>query len=403
MSSVSIAPTEGASVPRRLAPWPHFGPEEIEAATRVLRSGRVNYWTGTECREFEREYAEHSRVRRAIAAANGTITLELALRALGVGPGDDVIVAPRSFMASASCVVMCGAHPIFADVDRESGNVSAETIAAVLTPRTRAVIPVHLAGWPCEMDPIMQLAQERGLHVIEDCAQAHGATYRGRPIGSLGHVGSFSFCQDKIITTGGEGGALTTNNDELWSALWSLKEHGKSHEACFQRQWPAGFRWVHESFGTNGRMTEMQAAIGRVALRQLAQWTATRRRHAARLDACLGAFAAVRVPVVPGHMGHARYKHCVYTNPAGLRDGWTRDRVMNAIAARGVPCFSGGCSDIYLEKAFASAGLHPPERLPIARELGETSLTFLVHPTLSESEIEWMCGEISSVLKEASR
>ena len=388
-------------VKRQLPSWPYFGPEEIEAATAVLRSGKVNYWTGSECKQFELEYAEHVGVKHAVCVANGTVALEMALRALGIGPGDEVVVTPRSFVASASCVVTCGAWPVFADVDRDSGNLTAETISMALTPRTRAVIPVHLAGWPCDMGQIMRLARARNLWVVEDCAQAHGAAYRGRPVGAWGHVGAFSFCQDKIITTGGDGGLLTTNDAGMWGRLWSLKDHGKSYDACFNRQWPPGFRWLHESIGSNYRMTEMQAAIGRAALRKLPAWLKRRRDNAARLAACLRRHECIRQPEPPDDAQHAHYKHYCYVRPDFLRTGWTRDRIMAEITAKGVPCFSGSCSEIYLEKAFDTDGLRPPGRLPVARELGETSLMFLVHPTLVDQDIDYACGIVDQVLDEA--
>ena len=390
-------------VKRQSPPWPYFGPEEIEAATAVLRSGKVSYWTGNECKQFEHEYAEHVGVKHAMCVANGTVALEMALQAFGIGPGDEVVVTPRSFVASVTCVVTRGARPVFADVDRDSGNLTAETILRVLTPRTRAVIPVHLAGWPCEMDEIMHLARERNLRVIEDCAQAHGAAYRGRSVGAWGDVGSFSFCQDKIITTGGDGGMLTTNDAELWSRLWSLKEHGKSYDACFNRQWPPGFRWLHESMGSNYRMTEMQAAIGRAALRKLPAWLKRRRDNAAKLAACLRRHECIRQPEPSDDVQHAHYKHYCYVRPGMLRSGWSRDRIMAEITAKGVPCFSGSCSEIYLEKAFESHGLRPSTRLPAARELGETSLMFLVHPTLADQDLDDNCAIVDEVLNEAPR
>ncbi|MBI5692949.1 MAG: DegT/DnrJ/EryC1/StrS aminotransferase family protein [Verrucomicrobia bacterium] len=388
---------------RPLPGWPQFGEEEISATVAVLRSGKVNYWTGGICKEFEAQYAANLGVKHTISAANGTVTLEMALLALGIGPGDEVVVTPRTFMASISCVVTVGARPVFADIERESGNLSAETVARALTPKTKAVIPVHLGGWPCEMDALMQLAADRRIAVIEDCAQAHGATYRGRAIGSIGHVNSFSFCQDKIITTGGEGGLLATNDSALWEKLWSLKDHGKSFDACFRRQWPPGFRWLHESFGTNYRMTEMQAAIGREALKKLPEWTRIRQRHSAALSRCLQEFPCIRVPEVPAHMEHARYKYYCYVEAGQLRDGWSRDRVMAEINALGVPCFSGSCSEVYLEKAFDRPGFRPPERLPVARELGETSLMFLVHPTLGDGDVAACCERIAHVLRQAGR
>ena len=384
------------------SPWPSFTAEEGEAVQRVLLSNKVNYWTGQECREFEIEFASWAGTAHAVALANGTLALDVALKALGIGPGDEVVVTPRTFMASVSCVVNAGATPVFADVEAESGNLSAATIARVLTPRTRAVICVHLAGWPCDMDPIMALAEQHGLKVIEDCAQAHGAYYKGRAVGSMGHVGAWSFCQDKIMTTGGEGGMVTTNNESLWRAMWAFKDHGKSYQAVFQREHAPGFRWLHESFGTNWRMLEMQAVVGRIQLGRMADWTAQRTRHAEALWAACRPHAAVRVPVLPEGSVHGHYKCYVYVQPERLAPGWNRDRIVNAIQALSVPCYQGSCSEVYLEKAFDGTGWRPAERLPVARALGETSLMFLVHPTLTAAEMDFGCAAIGQVLKEAS-
>ena len=385
------------------APWPHFEADEIEAALAPLKTGRVNYWTGDEGRKFESEYAAHLGVEYAVALTNGTVALELALVALGVGPGDEVVTSSRTFIASASAAVMRGAVPVLADVDAESQVMTAETIRAVLTPRTKAVIVVHLAGWPCEMDAIMALAKEHDLKVIEDCAQAHGATYRGKPVGTFGDVAAFSFCQDKIITTGGEGGLLATNDAALWARAWAFKDHGKSFEAVYHREHPPGFRWLHESFGTNWRMLEMQAAIGRVALSKLPGWSERRRRHAALLAEGFAQIDGLRVTVPPAHVEHAYYKYYAFLEPSHLREDWTRDRVMEAVNDAGIPCFSGSCSEIYLEGAFQRAGLGPKERLPVAKRLGETSLMFLVHPTLRDGHMYDTCDAVGKVMAAARR
>lgn len=384
------------------APWPSYTEEEIEAVSRILRTNRVNYWTGQESRAFEREFAEWVGVPHAVALANGTLALDVALKALNIGPGDEVVVTPRSFLASASCVVTAGATPVFADVDRDSQNITADTIRSVLTPRTRAIICVHLAGMPCDMDPIMALAEEHGLYVIEDCAQAHGARYKGRAVGSFGHIGAWSFCQDKIMTTGGEGGMVTTNDRSLWARMWSYKDHGKSWEAVYKRAHPPGFRWVHESFGTNWRMLEMQAAIGRIQLRRMADWTARRTVNALRLKAVCDRFASVRVPQTPPDVVHAWYKFYAFVRPEQLAEGWSRDRIIETINAQGVPCYHGSCSEIYLEKAFDNTPWRPKERLPVARELGETSLMLLVHPTLTDAEVQKSCEVLGQVLEQAT-
>ena len=397
------------------SPWPSFTPEEADAVHSVVMSNKVNYWTGTETRDFEREFSDWCGTAHAVALANGTLALDVALKALGVGPGDEVVVTPRTFIASISCVVNAGAIPVFADVEMDSGNISAATIAKVLTPRTKAVICVHLAGWPCDMDTIMSLADQHGLKVIEDCAQAHGARYKGRRVGSIGHAGAWSFCQDKIMSTGGEGGMVTTNDEALWRVMWSYKDHGKSYEAVYERQHPPGFRWVHESFGTNWRMLEMQAAIGRIQLRRMQDWTAKRTANAQFIWAAFRQHEAVRVPVFGCNTGacdaacasrsgcdHAHYKCYVYVQPEQLVSGWNRDRIVQTINAQGVPCYQGSCSEVYLEKAFDDTGWRPTEPLSNARALGETSIMFLVHPTLTRAEIDLTCEIVGKVLTEAS-
>lgn len=387
-----------------VAPWPSYSEEEIEAVATVLRSGRVNYWTGDQCRAFEREFAAFTDAAHAVSLANGTLALDLALAALEIGPGDEVVVTPRTFIASISCVVNAGATPVFADVDRNSGNISPATIAPVLSERTKAVIPVHLAGWPCDMVGILALCELRGIAVIEDCAQAHGARIDGRSVGSFGAVGAWSFCQDKIITTGGEGGMVTTDDEGLWRKMWSFKDHGKDWDAKYNRQHPPGFQWLHESFGTNWRMLEVQAVIGRIQLRRLSEWTARRAAIAASYARALAPFASVvRVPLPAAHLTHAWYRFYGYVRPEGLKPGWDRDRIVAEVIARGVPLLHGSCSEAYLEKAFDGTGWRPAQRLSGALELGESSLMFLTHPTLSDDDVARICAAVAEVLELAAR
>jgi dTDP-4-amino-4,6-dideoxygalactose transaminase len=385
------------------SPWPSFSEEEANAVRDVLLSSKVNYWTGLECREFEREFAEFAESKYAIALANGTVALDLALKALGIGEGDEVVVTPRTFLASASSIVTAGAVPVFAEVDADSQNITPETVRKVITPRTRAIVCVHLAGWPCDMDGFMDLADEFELYVIEDCAQAHGTRYKGRSVGAIGHVGCWSFCQDKIMTTGGEGGMVTTNDKALWSKMWSFKDHGKSWEAVYEREHAPGFRWLHESFGTNWRMTEMQAVIGRIQLKRMQGWTHARQKNASAIWKTASTLPGLRVPEVPVGVEHGVYKCYVFVEPSQLREGWDRGRIQNEIVEAGVPCFSGSCSELYLEKAFDNTGWRPEERLPVAKELGETSLMFLVHPTLTEQEIQKTCSVLAEVMSRAVR
>ena len=387
------------------SPWPKFTQHEADAVSRVLLSNKVNYWTGEECRQFEREFADWTGSKYAIALGNGTLALDVALQALDIGACDEVIVTPRTFIASISSIVNAGATPIFADVDEATGNITAETITAVLSDKTKGIVCVHLAGWPCDMESIMALADEHDLYVIEDCAQAHGARYKGRSVGSIGHVGAWSFCQDKIMTTGGEGGMVTTDSELLWRKMWAYKDHGKSYAAVYETEQSPGYNWLHESFGTNLRMTEMQGVLGRIQLNKMSEWTTKRTANAqAILDAC-SKWESKGYLLVPrlehlaqfSNANHAYYKLYVYVQSDNLPDGWTRDRIIEAINNQDVPCFSGSASEVYLEKAFDNTGLRPSIRLPMAKKLGESSLMFLVHPTLTAAEIELTMRAIDSV------
>ena len=380
-----------------LAPWPCFTQEEADAVSNVLLSNKVNYWTGTECREFEKEFAQFAGTEYAVALTNGTVALDVAFIALGIGQGDEVVVTSRTFLASVSSIINAGATPVFADVDWGSQNITAETIRKVLSPKTKAIVCVHLAGWPCEMDAIMALAQEHGLYVIEDCAQAHGAMYKGRSVGSIGHVGAWSFCQDKIMTTGGEGGMVTTNDKSLWEKMWSYKDHGKSFDAVYNRQHPPGFRWLHESFGTNWRMLEMQAVIGRIQLKRMPEWRAARTENARMLAQTLSRFDAVRIPVIPDYITHAHYKFYVFVRPEKLMKGWSRDRILQELNDAGVSAMQGSCSEVYLEKAFDGTSLRPAQRLPIAKELGDTSIMLQVHPSLTRDQLENVCTVLDRI------
>ena len=386
-----------------LAPWPQFDPEQIAAASRVLSSGKVNTWTGQETTAFEQEFAAWCSSSHAIAMANGSLALSAAYLAIGLGAGDELITTPRTFIATASSAVLLGARPVFADVDADSGAITAESIAPLITARTKAIAVVHLVGWPADMPAICDLAKSHGLALIEDCAQAHGARLQGRSVGSFGDVAAWSFCQDKILSTAGEGGMVTTSRPELWDALWAFKDHGKTLESVFGRQHPPGFRWLHERFGSNFRLTELQSAIGRIQLQRLPDWTAARTRNALQLVAALADLPAVRVPVPAEGLVHAWYKFYAFVKPEALAAGWSRDRILAEIAALGYPALSGSCSEIYLEKCFQDAGLAPAERLPVARLLGETNLMFLVHPTITPEQMVSYAEVVRNVVKRACR
>jgi dTDP-4-amino-4,6-dideoxygalactose transaminase len=387
-----------------LSNWPSFNQEEIDAVTNVLLSNKVNYWTGNECREFEKDFSKWINVDYCVSVANGTVALELALIALGINPGDEIIVTPRTFIASVSCIVKIGAIPVFVDVDKNSQNITAATIEPAISKNTKAIICVHLGGYPCDMDEIMTLANSNNLFVIEDCAQAHGAKYKDRYVGSIGHIGAWSFCQDKIMSTGGEGGMVSTNDEQLWLKMWSYKDHGKSWDKVNNKSNSISFRWLHESFGTNFRMTEMQAAIGIVQLNKISAWHLSRSNNSrAIIDTCAKFPTLFRIPYSPDYIEQAWYRCYIFVNKKGLKSDWTRDRIIAEINDRSVPCTVGSCSEIYLEKTFESTNCVPTKRLRVARNLGETSLAFLVHPNLTLEEVSLMCQVIKEVALRASR
>ncbi len=391
--------------------WPSYSKKEAEIIQRVLQSNKVNYWTGEECRKFENEFASFSKTKYAVALSNGTIAIELALKAIGLKRGDEVIVTSRTFIASASSIVNMGGKPIFADVCLNSQNILSSEILKKITTKTKAIICVHLAGWPCEMDRIMNIARKKKLFVIEDCAQAHGAMYKGKPVGSIGDIGCWSFCQDKIISTGGEGGMITTNSKKIWSYIWSYKDHGKSYAAVHKKYEKTGFKWVHNSFGSNFRMIEIQAALGRYQLKQLPKWTRIRNKYQNKIWKTARKFKSLRVPEFNlktwsgyhnGHT-HAAYKCYVFVTKEFLNKGWNRDKIMNEINRHGVPCFSGSCSEVYLEKAFKDTKFNPKKRLHNAKKLGEDSLLFLIHPTLKLGTIDKACKVIEKVMISATK
>ncbi|HYZ48538.1 MAG TPA: DegT/DnrJ/EryC1/StrS family aminotransferase [Sphingomonas sp.] len=404
----ALAPLVPASLPGEKglplrSRWPLHAADEVEAVAEVLRSGRVNALLhGDECRAFEQAFAAFCDMPYAFSVANGTLALELALRALGIGPGDEVIVPARSFFATASCVSICGATPVFADVDPESQNITADTLAAAITPRTRAVIVVHLAGWPCAMDDIAGVAAAHGLRMIEDCAQAHGASYRGRLAGSFGDASAFSFCTDKIMSTGGEGGMVLFRDRSAAQRARSFKDHGMNFAAHGQPGGP-GFRWLRDTIGSNYRMTEMQAAIGRRQLRKLPGWLHFRRQNADLLNTLLADTPALRLTVPGPEIKHAYYKYYAFVRSEELRSGWTRDRIVAEVNERGCPCFTGICPEIYLELAYRGRPRTPRKRLPGAQRLGEESLMLQVDQTLSPDQVERMAEIVDVVMAQAAR
>jgi len=383
--------------------WPHFSKEEIQKSSDILESGKINYWTGTEGREFENEFSKYVGVNYSIAVDNGTNALILAAYALGIGRGDEVIMSPRTFVASAFSIMHLGAKPIFVDIDRNTQNINPKLIEQSITKKTKAIMAIHLAGWPCEMDKIQSICKKYNLFLIEDCAQAHGAKYKGKSVGSFGDVNAWSFCQDKIMTTAGEGGMVTTNNKDYWSKVWSYKDHGKNYDKVYHKEHPPGFRWLHDDVGTNARMTEIQSGIGRIQLNKLDKWIEKRSLLADIFNDEFKNFTGLRTAIPEDHIQHAYYKYYVFVEKDALKTGKNRDFIVNQLHSQNVQCFTGSCSEIYLERAFDKIFSKPHRRLPVAYELSNSSLMFLVHPTLKEDHIFKIAQKTKKIVKECLR
>ena len=419
------------------SPWPYFDHEMIKAVTGVLQSGKVNYWTGEihhlvdgtkvrgETGLFEYEFAAYHGVKHAISLANGTLTLELALEMFGIGTGDEAITTTRTFIASASACVMRGVKPVFADICQISQNITAASIEKLITEKTRAVIVVHLGGWACEMDEIREVLDRKGkefahkIYLIEDCAQSLGGEYKGRKLGSIGDAGSFSFCQDKIITTGGEGGMLIMNDDQAYRRAWAFKDHGKDFDKYNQTLKHSLVDYekakkvsYYSRMGTNWRMTEMQAAIGRIALTQLDSWNlAHRKKYAKMLDEGFSTIPGLKVMKAPDHIVHPYYKYYVFIDLDQLNENWNRDSAMKAINAEGVPCLFGSTWGIGKEDAWKNVHFPNGEIIDMQQKddfpndfyVGSSVLMFQVHPTLKKKHIEATIMAVKKVMAIATK
>lgn len=381
--------------------WPFYDEETVKIVSDVLASGKVNYWTGSRGKEFERKFADFAQCKYGIAVANGTVSLELALEGIGIKPGDEVIVPSRSFFATASVVALRGAIPVFADVDLVNQNVTPETLKPHISKKTKAIIVVHLAGWPCDMNGIMALANQHNLYVIEDCAQAHGAQYQGKSVGSFGHVSSFSFCQDKIMSTGGEGGMVVTNDKTLYQHMWSHKDHGKNQSKCLNAKADTHFKWVHDAIGTNYRMTEMQAAIELRQLDLLPGWLSDRRSAAKTYTEAFRHIEGLRVSEPTDDSLHAYYKYYVFLDPEYYENpAQAKFHLLEKAKKGGVPLFYGSCPEIYKEGGFKHTNIHNQDRNKNAEALGDLSLMLNVDPSVNGGDQEKVIGFLKEAINE---
>ncbi len=406
------------AIERTLPRWPQFTEEIIEAAMEPLKTGKVNYWTGKVGMEFEKKWADWNGVRFAISTTNGTSALHTALGGLGIGPGDEVITTPYSFIASSFCVVQAGAIPVFADVKREDHCIDPEDIKKKITPRTRAIIPVHLYGNVCDMDEIMEIAKAHNFYVIEDSAEAHGATYKGKKVGCIGDVGAFSFCQNKTFTTGGEGGMVTTNNEEVAWRCRSFRDHGYDVERRISLlELEGALPYIHKMVGFNYRMTEMQSAIGVKEMERLDSWNLPRRRrNGEMLIPELKDLPQIQyLPVHDQEKVNGFYVFPVVLNLERLT--CDKKTFLDAIVAEGVPAWREFWPQSYKERAyqehngfgrfkfpFCSKEYTTPESVaydkvycPNAAWLEERTFIVQVYPTLEEEHMRLIAKAIRKV------
>lgn len=393
--------------PVRLAPvesnWPRFEQDEIDAATQVLRSCRVNGLVhGDFTTALADQFADFCGANYGFCVANGTLALEVAMRSLGIGPGDEVIVPARSFFASASAILAVGATPVFADVLPHSQNIDPESVERLIGEKTKAILCVHLAGWPCDMCSIEAIANHHGLFVIEDCAQAHGAAIDGRLVGSFGHAAAFSFCTDKIMSTAGEGGLVLFREKAHYEIGRSYKDHGKNFSKMADGGGaPGEFRFIHDQHGSNFRLTEFQAAIGLRQLAKLPNWLNNRKRNASIMMARLYGHPLVSLPTVGNKNTHAWYKFYIrLLAPPGEQVEAFRSRVLGRLHAFGIPAATGSCPDMSQEDAFKGTPIRRDGDLPAAHELGKCTLMFPVDHTLSQDDMHRMAEGLIVALED---
>ena len=387
-----------------LNPWPYFDEEMINITKEILSSGKVNYWTGNHCRQFELSFAKLFEQKYSVSLMNGSVALTAAYMSLELKKDDEVITTPRTFIATTYAMQILGIKPVFVDVCRNSGTITSNNIERAINSKTKAIAVVHIGGWPADMESICALAKKYNLKVIEDCSQAHGAKINNKPVGSFGDIATWSFCQDKIISTGGEGGMISTNNEILMDKIWSYKDHGKTRNAVYKINHNPGYRWVHERIGTNMRMTEIQAAIGEIQLKRLDKWIDLRNRNAFILFDHLKDIPCIRIPMPESNIKSAWYKFYVYLEFNNLKSDWNRNKIISELAKKNFPSFYGSCSEIYLEKGLKNFKISGyKERLEFAEELGKTSLMFLVHPTITINQITNYAENIRKVLMKASK
>jgi perosamine synthetase len=409
--SVSLALLGGTPVRDRPLPsWPDYGEEEIQAAVQVLRSGNLARQSGSKVSQFEQAFADRFQVKHAVAVSSGTAAIHVAIAALGIGPGDDVINTPHCFIGTATPVVHAGAVPVFADIDSDTFNIDPDSIEKWITPDTRAIIPVHLNGLPADMQRILDIARRRDLHVIEDAAQAHGALYHGKPVGSIGVMGCFSFWEDKLITTAGEGGMVVTDDDRLAVRARRFQHHGEERLDGDYYQQERLYR--HEDLGYNYRMTEIQGAIGLIQLGRLDEYITRRRIIAHRLTLHLREIEGILPPYEPSDVVHVYYKYVIKLDRRVIDT--PASEFVAALRAEGIHCARRYPTPLHRQPVFVEhrgfggtpAPFEPPwyhgqtsytDTRPVAERLPNDLVTITMRPSYSNEDVDDIITAVAKV------
>ena len=400
--------------------WPAFAPETLEDVLEPIRTGKVNYWTGKKGMEFEEKWAEYIGAKMAISCTNGTAALHIAIASLGIGPGDEVIVPSYSFIASSFSVVQAGAIPVFCDVT-DDHTIDPAKIEELITPKTKGIIVVHLYGVVADMGPILEIAKKHNLKVIEDCAQCFGGEYKGIKAGMIGDVGCFSFCQSKHFTTGGEGGMVVTNDEDLGWECRSFRDHGydvktRMNMLALEEKLP----YIHTRVGFNYRMTEIQSVIGINELKRFENWNLARRFKYAKMydEAFAGLEGIAKLPV------NTEERKCSYWwYPINLdidKLDCNAAQFVKALMAKNIPCYGIQWPEAYEEKAyrehngfgsakfpFESSEYTNPESVkydqvlcPNAKRLRDVTFSVFLHPSWEEEHINAVIAGVKATLKE---
>lgn len=382
--------------------WPFYSNKIANSVKNTIKSGKVNYWTGNLCSKFEKNFSKFINIKYSCSISNASVGLEMALNALDIKKNDEVIVPSRTYITSASAILRVNAKPIFADIEKNSLNIDINSIKKNINRNTKAIICVHLAGYPCDMKNILKIAKKNNLKVIEDCSQAHGAMIKNRSVGSFGDISVWSFCNDKIISTGGEGGMIACNNKTIYKKIWSIKDCGRSYDKIRKKTTKVGYRWLYDSIGTNFRMTEMQAAIGIIQLKELKSYLIKRNKNAKILYNALKNINFIEFQNVDKKLYHAYYRFSILINNTKIKKNHSRDTILKQLINNKIPATVGVCPELYKEKVFHKFRKKHFDRY-YAKEVGKNIICFSVDPSISEQNMQSISHKIKRIMKNCEK